>query len=206
MTTRISRLVSYIGPFQYIADIGCDHGHLINIAFKEKEILFAQAIDNKLGPLTAARKNLHHLDNVYYSLSDGLEELDDSVEVVVIAGMGGIAISNILNNNQKKLHNLKRLIIQPNRDQYLVRAVLMGLGWKIIAEEILIDYGKIYEIIIAEIGEMKLSESELTFGPYLMKEKNDIFIKKWNIILEKLYSHPLAENKNMINLIKSILR
>lgn len=203
---RILKLVNYIEPYKKIADVGCDHGYLIDLAFKEKNIIFAQAIDNKEGPLRIAQKNLQQYTNVSFSLSNGLEELNEIVEVVIIAGMGGITITEILKKNPEKLNNLQRLIIQANRDQYLVRNTLMQLNWEIIAEEIFEDSGQIYELVIAKKGQKLLTENELLFGPFLLKEKSEIFIKKWSDIQKKLSLYSTSKHDYMLKQIQDILR
>ena len=52
-------------------------------------------------------------------------------------------------------------------------------GWKIIDEHILKEDGKIYEIIVLEKGIAHYDELELTVGPFLIAEKSDVFLEKW---------------------------
>ena len=90
ISKRIKVVCSHIEPYKIIADVGCDHGYLIKEAFDKYNIEFAYAIDNKIGPLESAKNNLMDYKNVEFSLSDGLTDLKEDVEVVVIAGMGGM--------------------------------------------------------------------------------------------------------------------
>ena len=53
-------------------------------------------------------------------------------------------------------------------------------------EEIIEEDDKIYEVLVAEKGEGKKPysshiDAELLLGPYLSKEKNQAFQKKWSI-------------------------
>lgn len=43
---------------------------------------------------------------------------------------------------------------------------------------------KIYEIIVAQKGIACYSDQELFFGPFLLKEKGEVFAKKWERELE----------------------
>jgi tRNA (adenine22-N1)-methyltransferase len=102
---------------------------------------------------------------------------------VTIAGMGGTLISEILESgfNKKKINGSEKLILQPNVGEKNVRIWLVNHNYKIVAEEILVENRKLYEIIVAENADAKvdLTDEQLTFGPFLIKEKSDIFKEKW---------------------------
>ncbi len=181
---RIQTLSSFIKPYKKIADVGCDHGYLIIDAFLRHKIEFAQAIDNKQGPLENARQNIakyDFYDKVQFSLSDGIEDLDIGVEVVIIAGLGGNAIVDILTKDIDKLRNVKRLILQPNRNQYDVRKWAQEYNWAIVNEEIIEENEVFYEIIALERAKETIiyTEEELTFGPLLIQKRGEVFVKKW---------------------------
>ena len=67
----------------------------------------------------------------------------------------------------------------------------MKNGFTIVAEAIMTENGKYYEIIVAEAGQMNLSEREIRFGPHLMKEQSQVFKLKWQREINKL-EIPLA--------------
>ncbi|HHU55100.1 MAG TPA: SAM-dependent methyltransferase [Acholeplasmataceae bacterium] len=180
MTKRIKAIAEFITPYKYIADVGYDHGYLILEAFEKYNIVHAQAIDNKKGPLESAYNNLKkYYDNITFSLSNGISDLERDIEVVIIAGMGGMLIINILKENIEKLKNVKRIIVQPNRDIDKVRKFAISNGYKIVSEKIIEEESIIYEIIVLEKGSTTLNEQEIMFGPLLLKERSPIFIKKW---------------------------
>ena len=52
-------------------------------------------------------------------------------------------------------------------------------GFQIVAESILEEAGKFYEILVVEVGQMKLSASDVRFGPFLSKEVSPVFVQKW---------------------------
>ena len=176
---RIEELTNYIAPFKIIADIGCDHGYLIKLAFDKGLIEKAYAIDNKIGPLDNAKKNLSDYQNVTFLLSDGLDDLPLDSEVVVLAGMGGALVTKILEKNLHKLESVNRIIIEANRNSELVRKFGEENSLTIVSEKIIEEEDIFYEIIVLEKGKMQLNPLEIKFGPVLLKNKDDMFIKKW---------------------------
>ena len=54
------------------------------------------------------------------------------------------------------------------------------------AEDILEEAGKFYEILVAEAGQQTLTEQEKRFGPFLLEQKSSVFQQKWQKELKKL--------------------
>lgn len=205
---RINELVKCIGNYRCLADVGCDHGYLIIEAFKMYDLEEAIAIDNKKGPLSQAMANLDSYefkDKVVFSLSSGIKEISNNTDVVVIAGMGGMLISDILNDDLK---NVQRLILQPNRDILEVRTKTAKLGFKITNEKIVYENDKYYEIIVCDRSDKKINYSldELEFGPCLLKEKSNLFVEKWKNEIDKLtiIKNNSNNNSTILNKIERI--
>ncbi|MDD3191892.1 MAG: tRNA (adenine(22)-N(1))-methyltransferase TrmK [Bacilli bacterium] len=176
---RLEELAKFIPPYQKIADIGCDHGLLIKKAFSYG-ITFAQAIDNKEGPLEAAKKNLGGFcDAVEFSLSDGLSNLSNKVEVIILAGLGADLAIKILDQSKEKLKLIKRMIIQVNKNPDKIREYSKNIAFKIVSEKIIFERKHFYEIIVFEPGERDLRPEEILFGPCLLQKKDTLFIQKW---------------------------
>lgn len=79
-------------------------------------------------------------------------------------------ISEILVNGRAKLGSISRLILQPNNREDELRTWLVSNGFLLLAEDILEEAGKFYEILVAEAGQQTLTEQEKRFGPFLMKQ------------------------------------
>lgn len=189
ISKRLSMIAEMIKPYKRIADVGCDHGYLIIEAFKNSNIEYAIAIDNKIGPLNSAKKNIEKYNyNVKFSLSDGINDVSD-VDAIVISGMGGLLITKILSNKDKLL-GVKRLILQANRNNYELRCFLMNNQWEIINEKIVYDENIYYEIIVCEKADKKVlyNEDELNYGPILLMNKDSLFIDKINSEINHLKS------------------
>ena len=209
---RLETIAQKLKPYHKIADIGCDHGYLIIEAFKISNDFEFIAIDNKKGPLNSCYKNISpypYKNKVRFSLSSGIKDINDDTEVLVLAGMGGMLICDILKDDIKKT---KRIITCANRDNYNVRKYVTGLGFKIISEEIVSENNKYYQIIVFDKCDEKynLTEEELTFGPLLMNEKKDIYISFLKNELETLNKieniHKSIEVEKKIEMIRSIIK
>lgn len=111
---------------------------------------------------------------------------------ITIAGMGGRLIAEILDKGRAKLGGVDRLILQPNNREDNLRSWLAQHKFQLVTEQILSEHGKYYEILVVEPGEMTLTPEQLRFGPYLMQEKSEVFLKKWQRERDKL-THALQQ-------------
>ena len=104
-------------------------------------------------------------EKIQVRLANGLAAFEeaDPVSVITIAGMGGRLIATILEDGLDKLATVKRLILQPNNREDELRSWLQEHGFQIIAESILEEAGKFYEILVVEAGKMNLSASDIPF-------------------------------------------
>lgn len=182
---RLQKVSSYINKEDKLADIGCDHGYLAQMAI-EKGVDFVQLIDNKEGPLSSAKQNLSKYTfedglTLLYSLSSGLNDLNNEVDTVAICGMGGELISQIIEEDRNKAKRLKKLILQPNSKVAFLRRYLLSNHFEILDEDIIEDAGKVYEIVVARynVNAYEFSKKQVIFGPVLMKKKQPLFMLKW---------------------------
>ncbi|MFD0048318.1 tRNA (adenine(22)-N(1))-methyltransferase [Actinomycetes bacterium NPDC127524] len=190
LSLRLERVAIHIPEGSILADIGSDHAYLPCYAVKKGLVKMAIAGEVSEGPYQSACNKVRETglgEHISVRKGDGLEVLSPGEATVIsIAGMGGTLISSILENGKTKLSNVKKLILQPNVGANHVRMWLIENGWELADEEILEEDGKIYEILAAEPGDPLKpygveKESGLLFGPFLMKEKNDAFIKRWTL-------------------------
>lgn len=187
LSKRLEAVASNIPPKSILADIGSDHAYLPCYAFLKGYITNAIAGEINEGPYRSAmdqvaKSGLREVIDV--RKGNGLEVIEpNEVDCITIAGMGGSLITTILEEGKNKLEGVRRLILQPNIGAINIRKWLMDHQWQIVSETILEEDGKIYEILVADRGEPKAPyinlEAGLLLGPFLVKEKNQTFIKKW---------------------------
>ncbi|MDD2235498.1 MAG: class I SAM-dependent methyltransferase, partial [Syntrophaceticus sp.] len=154
LSERLSVIAGYVPWGLIVADIGTDHA-LLPIYLVTQEISpYVIACDLCSGPLESARANIYYYklaDKVEIRQGDGLEPLNQGeVEVIIIAGMGGAKIIDILETSSDVLDEIVRIILQPQRGAEIVRRWLYDYGWEIIDEDLVLENSNYYEIIIAE--------------------------------------------------------
>lgn len=184
LSERLKEVAHFVEKHAVLADIGSDHAYLPAYLVKNDTINRAIAGEVVKGPFESAVKNVRKegLDQVIeVRLANGLQaiEEEDAIDTVTIAGMGGTLISTILEEGKERLSTVKRIITQPNLHAIAIRQWAVANGWKIIAESILKEDEKIYEIVVLERGEGKYNDQELLLGPFLMHDRNPIFREKW---------------------------
>ena len=191
ISKRLELVASFVPQGAVLLDVGSDHAYLPIELVERGQIEAAIAGEVVVGPYQSAVKNVdaHGLEEkIQVRLANGLAafEEEDQVSVITIAGMGGRLIATILEEGLDKLVNVERLILQPNNREDDLRIWLQDHGFQIVAESILEEAGKFYEILVVEAGQMKLSASDVRFGPFLSKEVSLVFVQKWQKEAEKL--------------------
>ena len=191
ISKRLETVGSFVPQGAVLLDVGSDHAYLPIELVEKGYIERAIAGEVVEGPYQSAVKNVkeHDLvDKIQVRLANGLAafEESDQVSVITIAGMGGRLIASILEEGFDKLAHVERLILQPNNREDDLRRWLQDHGFQIIAESILEEAGKFYEILVVEAGEMKLSARDNRFGPFLSREVSPVFVQKWQKEASKL--------------------
>ncbi|MDR6122333.1 tRNA (adenine22-N1)-methyltransferase [Bacillus sp. SLBN-46] len=191
LSIRLATVAKYVPAGSRIADIGSDHAYLPCYLAKTTGISFAIAGEVAAGPYHSAERNVQSegLSSIIsVRMGDGLEVIQPGeVDCITIAGMGGSLITSILENGKEKLRSVKRLVLQPNISAISIRKWFLENNWELIAEEIMEEDGKIYEVLVAEKGnsfkpyEDQLLESGLLLGPFLSQNQEPAFQKKWNM-------------------------
>lgn len=143
--------------FNCILDIGCDHGKL-SVALIEQGIAEkVVASDISSASLQKAKElaqSCGYEDRLLTICCNGMDGLTEfRADCAVLLGMGGELIADILNTQNEYSHNLKRIIMQPMRGEAELREYLYTHGYKIIAERIVFDAGRYYQLIAAQPGE-----------------------------------------------------
>lgn len=197
LSKRLQAIYDLVPQSNVLADIGSDHAFLPIALVLNGKVTRAYASEVNEGPYEATVKNIekHGVCNyVSAVLSDGISELEKDVNTISICGMGGSLIVDILDKDIEKLEHVSTLILQPNNNEETVRIWLMNNGFEIYEEKLIEEDNRYYEIIKAVKGKANYSKEELYFGPVLLKEKNDVFLKKWTN--HKEYLNKVIENIN----------
>ena len=189
LSKRLLTIANLIDDNSKVADIGCDHGLVSIYLAMNKQNISIIASDINQNALDNAIKNInkYHLeDKIKVCLSNGLDNINDEIDTIIISGMGGHTIIDILTNNQEKLNTVNNIIIQSNNDIEYVRRKIVKLGYYISKEKLILDKNIYYTVILFTKGKKKYTNKEYYFGPILLKENSKIFIEKKNKEYTKL--------------------
>lgn len=192
LSKRLATVASYVPAGARMADIGSDHAYLPAALALQKKISYAVAGEVVKGPYENAVSEIkgHGLtDLIKPRLVDGLAAITpaDRIDTVVIAGMGGTLIAEILERGKDRLQGVRRLVLQPNVGEGRLRRWLMDNRYQIMAEQIVAEDDHIYEIIVAEpsVVPFRYSDYELMFGPRLLEKKGPVFTAKWRDYIKR---------------------
>lgn len=203
----ISKRLQIIGDLvptnSRVIDVGADHGELEK--YISSKVNYVLAIENKVGPYNILLKAVSNLENVKTSLSDGLSKLDETIDTIVIAGMGGNLIKKIISKKESKLTNVKQIIVDAHKDIELVRRYLSSIGFRI-NKEVLVDENNHYYFVMSFVkGTNDYSDLEYEFGRVINNDLFKEYLKKEIERLEDIYLKSNDENiKHKIERIRSL--
>ena len=195
LSKRLSAIKEMVPQGSVVADVGSDHGKLLISLSQDKIILKGYGIENKKAPFNRLSKAISDegLLEVTPLFSDGISELPSDVNTVVIAGMGGFLIVDILKSHSESLKNVKTIIVDAHNSVDKVREAIVSLGYFIKDEKMILEDDIYYEIIRFDIGRGEpLDELDISFGPILRKEKSPMFVQK--------YQNEIFELNNLLSI------
>lgn len=152
LTNRLMAIASEVNACDTVIDIGTDHGYLPVYLVQKNICKKAIACDVNLAPLNSCKFLVNSLslqDSIKCVLSDGFDDIEDSFNTVIIAGMGGELISNILSRGDIEELKACSFIFNPMTHSELVRNWLYENGFTIDNDIILPDLNHHYNIISA---------------------------------------------------------
>ncbi|MCQ2494039.1 MAG: class I SAM-dependent methyltransferase [Lachnospiraceae bacterium] len=157
LSPRLEGIVELVPEGSRVADIGCDHGY-ISIALVQRNLaVHSIASDIKSGPLEQAVKNIAKAeltDKIETRLAPGITAIKSGeADVIVIAGMGQRTIAEILTENMDIAKEAKYLILQPQSELADMRRFLLGNGFKLIKNKLMIEGDKYYIAMVASATE-----------------------------------------------------
>lgn len=168
-----------ITPGLRVSDVGCDHGYLSIYLMEQHRAKSVIASDVRKGPLSKAEENIKTYelsDSIDLRLSDGLKEIKPGeVDCVVMSGMGGNLMMEILEAGADVVEEVSELILQPQSEIAGVRHYLQDNGFLIISEAMVLEDGKYYPMMKAVKEQMNWDrEVYFIYGKILLREQNPV--------------------------------
>lgn len=196
MTPRLLAIADMVDVGASIIDVGCDHGYIPVFLAGEGKILRAIASDVNDGPLRAAEKNIKKYgleEKISTAKSNGLCDVSsDGYDTIIIAGMGGVLISEILSYGVRG----KTYILQPMTAVEYLMEFLSDNGFKVVEHRLAEEENHIYNIIKVVDGDEKTEGIDLYLGKKI--KKNNLYYKYADVLkrkFEKIISG-LSNSKN----------
>ena len=181
---RLSFISSLLNGYDKVLEIGTDHGLILKYAFDNSYIKEAIAADLREKPLISAKKNLKNYPCMF-KISNGFQNITETFDCCVIAGMGAHLISEIL---RKAPSSNAHYILGTNDKEEELRSFLENNNFRIIDEYIIFD--KFYYLFIKAIKtsvKHKLSNEDLLLGPILKTKQVALeYYEKKKLYLEDL--------------------
>lgn len=180
LSPRLQKILSLINSAK-VADIGTDHAFLPVCLAKERRMEKLIATDLNSGPLAIAAKQIADSDCsdlVELRQGSGLSCLiPGEVEEIVIAGMGGELIADILAQDLPTAKRVQHLILQPMSKSSDLREFLNQQGFSFLEETLVREDYHIYEIMVVKwTGIVKdYTALEIKFGPCLISQGEELF-------------------------------
>ena len=164
LSIRLNKIISLVDNCNIIADIGTDHGYIPIYLIKNNLCNRAIASDINLGPKKKAEFNIGMeglSEKIECRLGGGLNTIKaNEVQAVIIAGMGGYLIRDIIEDRLDVFKSLNYAILQPAQNPEILREYIYKQGFKIIDEELCFEQNKYYETIkVAYDNKPKIEEN-----------------------------------------------
>ena len=199
-----------------IADIGTDHAYLPAALILDGTAMSAIAADLREGPLENAKMTVSSYsieDRIQLRLSDGLNFISpDEADDIIIAGMGGILIAEILQNTEWVRNEKYKFILQPQSHSEELREFLFGNGFEITEENACFEDKKVY-ICMSAVYTGQISEhsyTEILLGSFkdkaddaskaFVRKKMKRIVTRYNaLIKQNIYSDETQKLKQIID-------
>jgi len=151
LSKRLRALADLIDKGAAVADIGSDHGYLPIYLAQNRIACRITASDISVASLGAARRFAREYNvtqSINFMVSPGLDGITAAdADTIVIAGMGGETILQILENAPWTKSDSIKLILQPQTKIDLLCRFLYDNGYKIKETKSVVDKGKSYTVI-----------------------------------------------------------
>lgn len=195
LSKRLFAIASYVNKNQVVADIGTDHGHIPIFLVENNICKKVIATDVSYPSLLKTIQYVTDLDltnQIETRHGDGLNVIKEhEVDTVIIAGMGGILIRDILEKDRDIVNTINNFIFQPMIGSEELRKYLVNNNFVIEDEKLVYEEGKYYEIIYARHGEYSIDDD-------IYFEIGKKLIENQDPLLPKFINYKINYNKSII--------
>ena len=174
LTPRLGQIAAWVPQGAHLADVGTDHAYLPVWLMLHGRVASAIASDLRRGPLDRAQETGRRYgvgDRITFRLGNGLAAVaPEECDTIVIAGMGGENIAQILSQAPWTADGGHTLLLQPQSRAEVLRSFLQDHGYAIRREVLVEDRGHLYPALEASGGEMTLTLGQIWGGARLLHD------------------------------------
>lgn len=203
LSKRLIKIASYVNYCEAIADIGTDHGYIPIYLVKNNKCNSAIASDINKGPIEKASTNIRFeglSEKIKCLLGGGLKPLKvGEVNGVIIAGMGGNLIRDIILEDIEKVKLYDFLILQPAQNPEVLREFLYNNNFEILNEDLILDDGKFYELFKVKYNE---NAKKINIKDEISYEISSILLESNNSLVNDYIKSKIKKYENIITYIK----
>lgn len=211
---RLLKIANKIEDGESVLDIGTDHGYLPLYLYEKGKCNKLILSDISEGSLKKAEEDAKtYFPEVEFDLriGDGLKVVKPKeVDTVVIAGMGGNLIKDILDFDLNKSWTFEKYIFEPRRHIGRLRHYLLYHSFKIVDEDLAREGDYIWPIITAVPREIAVpngtdeDDIEFEYPRSLVEFRNELteeyLNKAFNIEVMKLESKKMGSSTSELEL------
>ncbi|MBE6081340.1 MAG: SAM-dependent methyltransferase [Tissierellaceae bacterium] len=230
LSPRLTTILNFVPHNSIVGDIGTDHGYIpVYLIYNRisKKVIATDISKDSLDKAKDYSKKCGLEKDIETRVGDGLEILKPfEVDTLIIAGMGGLLINEILDKGKKITDSVINFIFQPMGASDELRKYLINNNFKIIDERLAREGDKYYEIIFAqrgksyigkdiyyEIGEKLFINKDPLLKEFIIKkiEEDEKIIRYLNLgsseksrEREKFLQNKIEDYKEVINYYESL--
>lgn len=201
LSMRLSAIRDMVPKNSVVADIGTDHGYIPVSLIKNKiskKVIGTDVSKGSLDKIINLVNSLGMEKKIETRLGYGLDVIRPyEVDSLIIAGMGGILIKDILEKDKQTTKTINNFILQPMVGAKELRHYLIKSGFKIIDEDLVFEEGKFYEIMFAIKGKDYI-KNDIYF------EISKLLVENKHPLIKSFVQHKISKAENILNEIKSI--
>jgi len=186
LSKRLQAVADFVTKGNRVADVGCDHAYTSIFLAKNQIAPLIIAMDINQGPIDRAKENIVKYgcqEQIDVRKSNGLEKLNiGEADTIIIAGMGGALMAQILTDRIEIMRSVHELILQPQSEIHKVRQLLTNQEFIIREENMLKEDGKYYVMMKAtqkqanekDINDKLTEEEHFHYGKLLLQGQNPV--------------------------------
>lgn len=198
---RLKLIYDMLPPCDILSDIGTDHALIPAYALLNGRCNRALACDVKTGPLQRAERTRRKyvLENMELRLGSGLVPITEKeADVIVMAGMGGILITELILESINVARKANYILIQPMTQHEIIRPFLWENGFEITNEALVCEGNKLYQVILTRYTGTRMENCER-----IRELIGDVLIKKDDPLLKDWVKEHIRKQKKVVNGLRS---